>query len=84
MLRKLLVAAAIVTTLATAACQSGPTPYQPGAGRDLGYTESRIENDRYRIAFKGNSLTDRETVENYMLYRAAELTLQNGYDTLRL
>jgi hypothetical protein len=84
MLRKLLVAAAIVTTLATAACQSGPTPYPPGAGRDLGYTESRIENDRYRIAFKGNSLTDRETVENYMLYRAAELTLQNGYDTFTI
>ena len=80
MLRKLFVAAAITTTLGVAACQSGPTPYQPSVGRDLGYTESRIENDRYRISFKGNSLTDRETVENYLLYRAAELTLQNGYD----
>ncbi len=29
-------------------------------------------------------MTDRETVENYMLYRAAELTLQNGYDTFTI
>ena len=33
-----------------------------------------------RITFRGNTLTDRETVETYLLYRAAELTLQNGYD----
>lgn len=84
MLRKIFVAAAITTALGLAACQSGPTPYQPGGGGDLGYAESRIENDRYRISFKGNSLTDRETVENYLLYRAAELTLQNGYDVFTI
>lgn len=84
MLRMLFAAAAITTTLGLAACQTGPTPYQPGGRYDGGYTESRIENDRYRISFKGNSLTERETVENYMLYRAAELTLQNGYDTFTI
>ena len=84
MLRKLVAAAAITTTLGLAACQSGPTPYQPGAGYQGGYTESRLENDRYRVSFKGNSLTNRETVENYLLFRAAELTLQNGYDTFTI
>ena len=84
MLRMLFAAAAITTTLGLAACQTGPTPYQPGGRYDGGYTESRIENDRYRISFKGNSLTERETVENYMLYRAAELTLQNGYDNFTI
>lgn len=85
MLRKLIAAAAITTALGLAACSTGPTPYQPGSGRgDAGYTESKIENDRYRISFKGNSLTERETVENYMLYRAAELTLQNGFDTFTI
>jgi len=85
MLRNLIAAAAITTTLGLAACSSGPTPYQPGAGRgDTGYAESKIENDRYRISFKGNSLTERETVENYLLYRAAELTLQNGFDTFTI
>ncbi len=84
MLRKLVAAAAITTTLGLAACQNGPTPYQPGAGYQGGYTESRLENDRYRVSFKGNSLTNRETVENYLLFRAAELTLQNGYDTFTI
>jgi hypothetical protein len=32
------------------------------------------------VSFAGNSLTSRETVENYLLYRAAELTRQEGYD----
>jgi hypothetical protein len=84
MLRKLMAAAAITSMLALAACESGPTPYQPGGGQERGYSETRIENDRWRISFKGNSMTDKETVENYMLYRAAELTLQNGFDNFTM
>ncbi len=45
-----------------------------------GYSEHQIESNRYRVQFQGNSLTDRETVENYLLYRAAELTVEHGYD----
>jgi hypothetical protein len=84
MLRKLMAAAALATTLGVAACESGPTPYQPAGEEARGYSETRIENDRWRISFKGNSMTDRETVETYMLYRAAELTLQNGYDNFTI
>jgi hypothetical protein len=61
-----------------AACATA-TPYQP-AQDGQGYVEQRIESNRYRIRFMGNSSTPRETVENYMLYRAAELTLNAGYD----
>jgi hypothetical protein len=39
-----------------------------------GYSEQQIENNRFRVQFAGNSLTDRKTVETYLLYRAAELT----------
>lgn len=81
MYRKALAATALAAATLLAACSSGPTPYQPAAGYDRGYAEQKLEDARYRISFKGNSLTDRETVENYMLYRAAELTLQSGYDT---
>jgi hypothetical protein len=59
------------------------TPYQPnlpGAAVSGGYSEMRVEPDRWRGSFAGNSLTGRETVEGYLLYRAAELTLQQGYD----
>ncbi|MFP3943623.1 MAG: CC0125/CC1285 family lipoprotein [Alphaproteobacteria bacterium] len=56
------------------------TPYAPADGGRLGYSEQQIENNRYTVSFAGNSLTDRQTVETYLLYRAAELTLQSGYD----
>jgi hypothetical protein len=61
-----------------------PTPYMaanPATGHRLeGYTEDKIEENRYRLTFGGNSQTDRQTVENYLLYRASELTLEKGYD----
>ena len=65
--------------LALTACAS-TTSYGPAAQNSYGYSEQRSEDDRFRITFRGNSLTDRETVETYLLYRAAELTLANGYD----
>ena len=41
---------------------------------------SKSRSNRVRISFSGNSLTDRDTVENYLLFRAAELTLQQNKD----
>lgn len=72
---RLLMLAAVATL---AACATA-TPYQP-AERGYGYSEQRIEQNRYRVTFTGNSDTPKQTVENYLLYRAAELTLQSGYD----
>jgi hypothetical protein len=58
-----------------------PTPYQPATSENGdGYTTQRIESNRFRISFRGNSVTSRQTVDTYMLYRAAEVTLENGYD----
>jgi hypothetical protein len=74
------VAAALVTALM--GCTSA-TPYQPQvAGQRVagGYSEERLAEDRYRVNFAGNSLTSRDRVEGYLLYRAAELTVQAGYD----
>lgn len=64
--------------LLLASCVS-PTPYQP-RDNGQGYTEQKLESDRYRVTFAGNSETSRETVENYLLYRAAEITLREGKD----
>lgn len=69
--------AALLTACATA------TPYQPNiAGQKAqgGFSDRRLESDRYQINFAGNSVTSRETVERYLLYRAAEVTVQAGYD----
>lgn len=77
-LRNLTLAAGIVILTACATA----TPYQAATDTDArnGYAETLIENDRALISFSGNSLTDRETVQIYMLYRAAELTKQRDYD----
>lgn len=45
-----------------------------------GYSEQAIEADRYLVTFNGSSATELETVENLLLYRAAELTVEQGYD----
>ncbi len=77
-MRKLLLAAALGLV---AACAAQQTPYQPASQNDrYGYAETQIEANRLRISFSGNSLTERDTVETYLLYRAAEATLQHGYD----
>lgn len=65
-----------------AACATA-TPYQPnvrGQSVSGGYSDQQITSDRFRVTFAGNSLTSRETVERYLLYRAAELTVAQGYD----
>ncbi|WP_188055460.1 MULTISPECIES: CC0125/CC1285 family lipoprotein [unclassified Sphingosinithalassobacter] len=73
---------ALAGSLALASC-AYPTPYQPATGvgqNRTGYWDEQIESNRFRVSFAGNSLTSRETVERYLLFRAAQLTLEQGYD----
>lgn len=78
MLRK--IGALVLFTTLVSACATS-TPYEAaGPGGQYGFTEQKIEANRYQISFRGNSLTNRETVETYLLYRAAELTVEQGYD----
>ena len=64
--------------LLVAGCAT-PTPYSPADG-GFGYTSEQLEDNHYRITFTGNFATPRETVEDYLLYRAAEVTLDTGHD----
>jgi hypothetical protein len=70
---------AVLLALGLAACATTTTPYQPLRSGE-GYSEQRLETNRYRVAFAGSPSTSRQTIETYLLYRAAELTLDNGYD----
>lgn len=68
--------------LLTVGC-AHPTPYQPETAQSAisgGYSDERIASDHFRVTFSGNALTSRETVEAYLLYRAAELTISEGYE----
>jgi hypothetical protein len=60
-------------------CAAKPTPYQP-ATNGYGFSQQQIEGDRYRVTFAGNSATSLDTVRSYMLYRAAEVTVESGHD----
>jgi len=74
---------AIVIAAAVLSSCARPTPYQPirsASSSQGGYSSERLETNRYRVTFIGNSMTSRDTVETYLLYRAAELTRQQGYD----
>ncbi|MEI9927041.1 MAG: hypothetical protein WDN44_04060 [Sphingomonas sp.] len=68
--------------LALGSCETA-TPYQPASSPGsyhMGYSDQRLDDTHFRVGFSGNSLTARETVERYLLYRAAELTVQSGFD----
>lgn len=71
--------------LALGACASTPTVYQaaaePGA---VGYSESPIESDRWRVSFHGGSGASVQQVDDLALQRAADLTLSKGYDWFRV
>lgn len=78
-MRRLIIAAA--AALALGACAT-ETPYQPAtkSSAGQGYSDQRLENDRWRVVFTGNYVTSRQVVESYMLFRAAQLTLDHGFD----
>ena len=60
----------------------GPSPYGPRLeGQQTGYTDAALTQNRYRVTFTGNSATPRETVESYLLLRAAEVTRAAGYSS---
>lgn len=54
------------------------TPYQKMGYRG-GYDDFRIGEDTVEVTFRGNAHTSRETVSRYLLRRASEVTLKNGY-----
>ncbi|MGU3476437.1 CC0125/CC1285 family lipoprotein [Methylobacterium sp. D48H] len=62
--------------LALAGCQ---TAYQK-TGLTGGYDELRLSENTYRVSVKGNGFTSKERAGDIALLRAAELTLESGYD----
>lgn len=76
------IAALAASTALVSACAT-ETTYRPATGSGFyrsGYSDQQIEPNRFRVTFAGNTVTDRDVVERYLLFRAAELTLQNGFD----
>lgn len=62
-------------------CATGPTSYGPAASNGLGFNQQQIEKDRFQINFTGRNVDE---ARNLALLRAAEVTLENGYDHFRV
>jgi hypothetical protein len=79
-------AALLAVGLALAACTAPqPTRYQQSENEQgFGYSEKWLDETSYEVRFAGNRLTERETVETYALYRAAELAQEKGYESFAL
>ena len=77
--------AAALLALALTACATPPTVYGPAATVDaMGWRQTKIEADRYRVSFRGNPDRNGPQVEDLTLRRAAEITLQDGYQWFRV
>ena len=71
--------AIVLATLLAAACETGPV-YQPRTpGSTVGYTDLQLSPNRYRVAYTGSWSSTRDDVEMYLLRRASEVALENGY-----
>jgi len=65
--------------LSAAACATGPAYHPAGPGGTSGFSETKLDGTHYRVAFQGDTHTPRHKVEDYLLRRSAELTIQEGF-----
>lgn len=78
-------AGAVAATALVAACAATPPPYEPAAtASDVGYTDTRIEDNRFRVTYTARSTDPASTAQDLALYRAADLTIQNGFDWFQI
>ncbi len=77
-MKRLAILGLAASSLALVACASlAPYGAQGGPGGQ-GYSEQRIESDRFRVTYNGVGAPG--PVADFALLRAAELTTQEGYD----
>jgi len=70
--------------MAVGCASTGPAEYGPAADGRFGYEETQIEDNRFRIVYRGSGGMPPEIVEDYALRRAAELALFEGYEWFRV
>lgn len=81
-MRHLILLGGVLTLAACAAV--GPATYGPADEKGFGFEETRIEDGRYRIVYRGSGGMPPEQVEDYALLRAAELAQANGDEWFRI
>lgn len=69
--------------LVMGACASAPEYRPASSSRAAGYSETQVETNRYMVSYRLNR-DDVAEAQSLALRRAAELTLENGFDTFEL
>lgn len=73
-------ALALTAMLAVGCASSYGPDYDRAENRgDLGYYDTRLDQNRYRIEYR-TDYRDSELAQDFAMRRAAELTLQGGYE----
>jgi len=70
----------LICALSLSACASLPAYHPASSSGASGFSDQKIDETHYRVAFQGDASTPRHRVEDYLLYRAAELTDEKGFD----
>lgn len=83
-MKHFLLPAAVVLSLAACAGPSSDLYRPADSPGGFGYSEVRLDEDRYRVSFTGNGALDDEAVKELALLRASELTREEGYDWFRV
>jgi len=85
-MKQLLVALASAGMVAASVAACATTaPYGPAASPNrIGYFEQEIEPERYRVSYHGPSGMSPSLADDLAMLRAADLTLERGYDWFRV
>ena len=65
--------------LAVAVCGCA-NKYRPYTFVDLGYSDTKLENDTFLVSYEGNTDADTGAIHKNALVRAAEVTKENGFE----
>lgn len=75
---------AILPLFIALAFSSCSPAYCPADGNGFGYSDSQVTNRIFKVSYQGGLATDRNRVECFALYRAAELMKNRGVERFRL
>lgn len=72
---------ALISLLVLQSCAADYGPEETFGGITInGYKDALMDADTVIVTFDGNRSNSSHTLNSYVLYRAAEITIQNGYD----
>lgn len=70
---------ALLGIVVASALLTGCSTYKPATGSGTGYSETQIDNNVYRVNFRGDGATKPDQADEMTLLRCAELMAEKGF-----